>query len=142
MPDRISKDQRSHIMSCIHSKDTRIEILLRRELWRRGYRYRVHYSLPGKPDIVFIRERVAIFCDGCFWHGCPNCFRPPKSNESYWGPKIRKNRERAKKYNEILQSRGWTVLRFWEHEILDDSSSIILKIEKKLGEIGNGKTWK
>jgi len=134
MPDKITEEQRSHIMSRIRSKNTKIEMLIRKELWKRGFRYRLHYPLPGKPDIVFPSRYVAIFCDGCFWHGCPKCFRPPQSNKNYWRPKIANNRKRAKRQTTELEDAGWIVLRFWEHEIIESCEGVVDQIEKKLSE--------
>ncbi len=79
--------------------------------WRRKMR------LPGRPDVVFGRERVAVFLDGCFWHGCPRCYAPPKSNVDYWGPKIAGNIARDKKVTANLRAAGWIVVRVWQHSI-------------------------
>lgn len=90
---------------------------LRRALWARGIRYRLHPKVVGKPDLAFVGRRLAIFVDGCFWHGCPVHGTSPKSNQSYWRPKIARNRERDANVSAALQLQGWTVLRFWEHQI-------------------------
>jgi len=134
MTDKFDKETRSAIMSKIKSKNTSLEINFRKLLWKHGLRgYRVHYNLPGKPDIVFVSKRIAIFLDGDFWHGY-NWKKlgkiPPKQ---YWQKKIQKNIDRDKKYNRILRSDGWTVLRFWEHEIKDDPEKCIKKI-KQIGK--------
>src|SRR5262245_3378486 len=93
MPDLYSAATRSYVMSRIRKHDTKCEILLRRTLWRLGLRgYRAYAALPGRPDIVWSRARVAVFADGCFWHGCPECQIPvPASRREYWGPKLRRN---------------------------------------------------
>jgi DNA mismatch endonuclease (patch repair protein) len=91
-----SKEKRSKIMSAIHSKNTKPELMVRRYLWRMGFRYRLNYNrLPGHPDIVLRKYRTCIFVNGCFWHG-HNCeeFRPPKTNANYWLSKIEKNSKR------------------------------------------------
>jgi DNA mismatch endonuclease, patch repair protein len=121
MVDRISKEQRSKVMSAIHSKDTLPEIILRRALWAKGYRYRLYYSCK-KIDIAFPAKKLAVFVDGCFWHGCPIHSNLPKSNVSYWLPKLHKNKERDLATNQRLKQEGWQVLRFWEHEL--DSKNI------------------
>lgn len=104
-------------MSANRGKNTKPELLLRKALWRKGFRYRIKNRLPGKPDIVFPLEHVAVFVDGCFWHGCPEHFQQPETNAKFWHEKIRKNQARDKKVNVALESEGWKVLRFWEHEV-------------------------
>ncbi|SHO97626.1 DNA mismatch endonuclease vsr [Mycobacteroides abscessus subsp. abscessus] len=101
-------------------RDTRPELALRTLLHARGLRYRVNFRpLSGRrntADVVFTKARVAVFVDGCFWHGCPEHLMAPKSNTNYWGPKIERNRERDAEFSEVLKSAGWTVVRFWEHD--------------------------
>lgn len=117
-------------MKAIRSRDTRIELIVRRLLWSRGIRgYRVHSKLPGKPDITFTRQRVAVFLDGCFWHGCPKCFRLPATNTGYWDDKISRNRERDSAVQRELTLAGWKVLRFWEHEVKDNPARVADAIE-------------
>lgn len=108
-------------MSRIRSKDTKPELAIRRELFRRGVRgWRCHpKGIPGKPDIAFTRWRVAVFVDGCFWHGHPDFFTPGKSG-AYWDAKIARTRERDRFANEALAKAGWRVLRFWDFEVEDD----------------------
>jgi len=119
--DNLSKEHRRKNMQNIRSRDTSIEKLMRSELFKLGYRYRKNYNkLPGKPDIVFIKQKVAIFLDSCFWHMCPYHFIPPKSNKIYWIPKLQRNKIRAKEVNKILKKNGWKVLRIWEHKIKKD----------------------
>jgi len=132
--DLFSKKTRSKIMSKIKSKDTSPEKKLRKALWEKGYRYRIHYKLPGKPDIVFVSKKTAIFVDGCFWHKCPKCYIPPKSNKKYWLPKIEKNVERDKENTKRLQKEGWKVIRIWEHEINKQFEKTLSNIEKILKE--------
>ena len=124
MPDRLTPEQRHKNMVAIKSKDTGIEVMLRKELWRRGLRgYRKNYKkLPGKPDIVFTKQKVAIFCDSEFWHGYDweNRKEWIKTNREYWYPKIERNMQRDREINELLQKSGWVVLRFWGKEIKND----------------------
>ena len=99
---------------------TKPELLIRSELHRLGFRYRadLRIDLPDlrvRPDIVFTRRRIAVFVDGCFWHGCPVDYVAPRSNREYWLPKLDYNRSRDERVNQALESQGWEVLRFWEH---------------------------
>lgn len=107
-------------MSRIRGKNTRPELAIRQALWRRGLRYRLHHKLPGRPDIVFVKPRVAVFVDGCFWHGCPQHGVRPQTNRGFWDNKIRSNRKRDEMAGTQLESEGWVVLRFWEHEVKAD----------------------
>ena len=133
--DRHSKTQRSNNMRAIRSKDTSIELMLRKELWRRGLRYRVNCkNVYGKPDILFVKAKVAIFCDGDFWHGKDyneNTFAN-SDNSEFWNKKIVRNMERDRIVDETLSSQGYIVLRFWESDIVkgidDCCNSIISKI--------------
>ena len=118
MVDRISKEKRSKIMSAIRSKDTKPELTLRKALWSKGLRFRIQYG-NEKIDIAFPSRKLAIFVDGCFWHGCPMHSHIPKSNREYWLPKLRKNKERDKAKGKRLRVDGWKVLRFWEHELIN-----------------------
>ncbi len=107
-------------MSRIRSKDTAPELTVRRLLSGAGHRYRLHRKdLPGKPDIVFVSRRKAIFVHGCFWHQHPRCrlAAKPKSNRGYWGPKLRRNRERDARARRELRGIGWESLVLWECEI-------------------------
>jgi DNA mismatch endonuclease, patch repair protein len=116
-------------MSQIRGKNTEPEVRLRKFLWSHGIRgYRIHYSLLGKPDIVFTKKKIAIFVDGCFWHKCPVCFQEPETHKEFWMKKIGSNVERDLKNTRHLQEEGWTVLRFWEHEIRKTPDEVIEKI--------------
>jgi len=101
-------------------RDTPPEMELRRELHRRGFRYRVDRSIPGvtrgRPDIVFPSERVAVFVDGCFWHSCPEHSTVPRQNRRWWATKLKVNVERDRRHDRELRKAGWMVLRYWEHE--------------------------
>jgi DNA mismatch endonuclease Vsr len=85
-------------------------------------------DVPGKPDFAFHVDRLAVFVDGCFWHGCPKCKRTPSSNTEYWEPKIRRNRVRDVRVGAQLRRKGWRVIRFWEHEVAKSLDRIIGKI--------------
>lgn len=130
--DDLTPEQRRKNMQAIKSRDTTIEIMLRKALWRRGVRYRKNYKkLPGKPDIVITKHKIAIFCDSDYWHGYDweNRNQRIKSNREYWIPKIERNIARDTQVNEMLAMQGWTVLRFWEWQIrknLDDCVETII----------------
>ena len=119
--DRVSRDKRSAIMASIKCKDTAPEMALRRYLHGLGFRYRLHGNLPGKPDLVFRRAGVAVFVNGCFWHG-HGCRRSnqPKTNSDYWVNKIAVNINRDVRSRKLLEKQGWTVFTIWECEIEQD----------------------
>ena len=100
------------------TRDSSPELELRRILHGLGLRYRLHARLlPGTPDIVFPSAMVAVFVDGCFWHGCPKHATQPKGNASFWATKLAANKERDRKVNHALRAKGWKVLRIWEHDL-------------------------
>lgn len=118
--DTHSKQTRSFNMSQIRSKDTKPEMLVRRFLFSKGIRYRIHDKrLPGKPDLVFPKHRKIIFINGCFWHGHANCkyFSIPKTRTEWWLDKITNNRNKDSAYISILEAQGWKVLTIWECEL-------------------------
>jgi DNA mismatch endonuclease (patch repair protein) len=121
-------------MSRIRGRNTRPELALRRALFVAGARgYRVHANLPGRPDVVFTRVRLAVFVDGCFWHGCKKCGIPtPRTNRSYWGPKLERNRARDRRTNRKLRVSGWSVLRFWEHQVAADPEACAARVMRRL----------
>lgn len=119
---------RSQIMAQIRGRDTAPEIRLRKALWASGARYRVHVDLPGHPDIAFPRAKIAIFVDGCFWHSCPLHGKIPRSNASYWHPKLERNRRRDDQVNRALADMGWASIRVWEHEVVDDAEGAAARI--------------
>jgi len=127
-----SQKQRSYNMSRIRGKNTKPELLLRKGLWQSGLRYRIHVKLPGKPDIVFTRQRLVIFVDGCFWHGCPEHSVKPRTNSEFWNTKLSGNIERDKANDKKLTDLGWTVMRFWEHDVKKDIERVIDNIKFKL----------
>ena len=116
MADVLTPEQRRLNMSRIRGRNTKIEVLLRKTLHARGLRYRLHRrDLPGCPDLVFPRRRVAVFIHGCFWHGhgCP-LFKLPETRREFWAGKIARNRERDQNAAAALQASGWRVLVIWE----------------------------
>lgn len=117
MADVMTPEQRSRCMSKIRSAKTKPEMLLRQALWREGLRFRVKSRLPGRPDIIFTRAKLAVFVDGCFWHSCPVHGKAPKSNQSYWDEKLAGNRARDERVTRQIAEMGWYTLRIWEHEI-------------------------
>ena len=116
-------------------KNTKPELLLRSELHKAGLRFRIHYNLIGKPDIVFPYKRLAVFVDGCYWHGCPKCYREPKTNTEYWKNKIARNQQRAKTVRRQLNRNGWRVMRVWEHELKNNLDKVICKIKKRMRDV-------
>lgn len=117
--DNLTPEQRRKNMQHIRSKDTSIEIKLRKALWHEGIRYRKNYkALPGKPDIAITKYRIAIFCDSSFWHGRDfDSKKPVETNHKYWNTKIRSNMERDREVNQSLRLMEWIVLRFWDIDI-------------------------
>ena len=133
MTDVLTPEQRKKNMSAIKGKNTKPEMKIRKMLWAEGVRgYRVHYDLPGKPDIVFPKKKIAIFIDGCYWHKCPECFIVPKTNTEFWMNKINGNVERDQKITKELEDLGWTILRFWEHEVRKDAEKVVNELKKKI----------
>lgn len=125
-----TKEDRSRNMAAIRNKDTDIEVALRKALWNEGLRYRINYKLFGKPDIVFPGKKLVVFCDGCFWHGCPFCGSIPEQNKEFWETKIKKNIGRDALVTEQLQLMGWTVKRYWGCQIKEDLFWVVADILK------------
>ena len=131
--DKHTPEQRRKNMQAVKNKDSQIELLLRKELWARGLRYRKNVNrIYGKPDIVFIGKKVAVFCDSEFWHGYNWEERKKdfKSHQEFWIPKIERNMERDAEVTAKLESEGWTVIRFWGNEIKKNTSQCADIIEK------------
>ncbi|CAN5835878.1 very short patch repair endonuclease [soil metagenome] len=112
-------------MANVRNSGTKPEMRLRRALWAAGLRYRVRSKLPGKPDVIFLSQRLAVFVDGCFWHECLLHATYPKTNEEFWRTKLRSNVDRDRRVDEELSQAGWRVLRFWEHDVKDDLSRVV-----------------
>ena len=128
-------EQRRKNMQAVKNKDSKIEIMLRKELWSRGLRYQKNSSkVYGKPDIVFIGKKVAVFCDSEFWHGYDweNKKNEIKSKREFWIPKIERNMQRDIEVTEKLQSENWIVLRFWGNEIKKDLTECADTIERTI----------
>ena len=128
-----TKEQISYNMQQVKNKDSKIEVLLRKELWSRGLRYRKNVNrIYGKPDIVFIGKKIAVFCDSEFWHGYNWEERKKdfKSHQEFWIPKIERNMERDAEVTAHLESEGWTVIRFWGNEIKKNTAQCADIIEK------------
>lgn len=138
--DNLTAEQRKKNMQHIRSDNTKIEAILRNALWNKGYRYRKNYTeLPGKPDIVLTKYKIAIFCDGEFFHGKDWEVLKPKlekgNNSEYWVKKITRNRERDEEVNKKLLSMGWTVIRFWGNDIKKHTEDCVQVVEETVYEI-------
>jgi DNA mismatch endonuclease (patch repair protein) len=121
--------QRSKIMSKIRGKNSAPELLLRKALWAKDLRFRIHRKdLPGRPDLVIDKYRLVIFVDGDFWHGYQWEIRKPKTNQGFWIPKIERNMQRDREVNERLTLMGYTVMRFWEHELKENLQASVNQI--------------
>lgn len=117
---------RSEQMARIHGRDTSPELLLRSAIWRAGLRYRVHLeTIAGRPDVVFPRDRVAVFVDGCFFHGCPDHYVRPRTGEAFWAAKLAANVARDRRQTLELEAAGWRVCRIWEHEVFTELDSCV-----------------
>lgn len=121
--------QRTYNMSRIRSSNTLTELKFRKFIWQKGLRgYKIKSKITGKPDIYFSKQRLAVFIDGCFWHKCPIDFIRPKSRNDYWDTKINNNIKRDKKIIKKLSSEGIKVIRFWEHEIVNNTKKCYLRL--------------
>lgn len=148
MPDVFTKAKRSEVMSRIRSrgnKDTELRLMaVFRALGITGWRRHLQIKRQGisekekgisvRPDFVFPKRKVAVFVDGCFWHGCPRCYVRPKQNRKFWDAKREGNMARDRKQSRALRSAGWTVLRLWEHELAKKRETrLVAKLQKVLG---------
>ena len=136
MPDWMSKSERSRHMGLVRGRNTRFELeimrLLSAELYPLGYRYRKHYrAAKGTPDIVFVRQRIAVFFDSDFWHG-RNFDRLKSRMNGVWQAKIRRNMERDRQVDRALRREGWSVLRFGEKQIKTSPKSVLRRVHSKL----------
>ena len=138
--DKLTPEQRRKNMQHIRAKDTKIEIILRKALWNKGFRYRKNYKLlPGNPDIALTKYKIAIFCDGEFFHGKDWEVLKPRleigSNSDFWISKISKNREHDDEINKKLLFMGWTVIRFWGNDIKKNTDECIRVIEETIFDV-------
>lgn len=128
---------RSQQMARIKGRNTRPEILLRQALWARGLRYRLHAKTSvGRPDVVFPGRRVAVFIDGCQWHGCPDHYVRPRTRTDYWSQRLRVNVERDRRQTLALEAEGWQVVRCWEHTVRADLDVAAGRVEAAVRERG------
>ena len=131
--DKHTPEQRRKNMQAVRNKDSQIELLLRKELWRRGIHYRKNVNgIYGHPDIAFIGKKIAVFCDSEFWHGFDweNKKNEIKSRKEFWIPKIERNIQRDKEVTQYLKDNGWIVIRFWGKEIKSDPSACADIVER------------
>ena len=136
MADVFSTRKRSKVMSRIRSRGNRDTEVVLAKLFRRQQitGWRRNYKVFGKPDFVFLKLRLAVFVDGCFWHCCPVHGTQPKSNHSFWKKKFANNQARARLVNRTLRSGGWRVLRIWEHELVRKNETRLLRrIQRAIG---------
>jgi DNA mismatch endonuclease (patch repair protein) len=132
--------QRSKTMSKIKGKHSKPELLLRKALWAKNVRFRLHRSdLPGRPDIVIEKFKLAIFVDGDFWHGYDWHRRKPKSNQGFWIPKIERNMQRDQFANKTLTDMSYTVMRFWENEVKSNLTACVNQIMLYIEAVRKGK---
>jgi len=133
MADVFSPSKRSEVMSRIRSTgNMNTEMRLIGIMKRNGIKgWRRHQPLPGSPDFMFRRERVALFVDGCFWHGCPRCYRSPKSHRAFWKQKVCVNRKRDRRVVRELRLLGWRVVRFWECSLCQEAR-VVARIKRIL----------
>lgn len=129
----------SKIMSAIKRKNTKPELMLRKLLTGVGIRgYRLHWKVPGKPDLVFVGKKIAIFVHGCYWHRCPKCNLPiPKSNIDFWANKLNKNVERDTSKKDMLEDLGWNVIIIWECDLKNHQQSVLDHIKQQLMNVDN-----
>lgn len=133
--DTVTKKRRSEIMSRVKSKDSKIEVQFRKELWKAGFRYRKNSNKYfGKPDIVLPKYKAVIFIDSCFWHGCKKHCRIPSTRRQYWVPKIQKNRLRDKEVAKFYKRNGWNIIRIWEHKLQSNNVTLVQLLIKNLGK--------
>ncbi|MEK7089159.1 MAG: very short patch repair endonuclease [Patescibacteria group bacterium] len=127
--DIYSKKKRSQIMSQIKNRDSKVEVLFRKELWKRGLRYRKNSKKYfGKPDIILFKHKTVIFIDSCFWHGCKKHGTLPKTRRYFWKRKLKRNVNRDKEVSKYYKKNRWKIFRIWEHDIKKNSTKTITKI--------------
>jgi len=137
MTDPLSAPERSKLMSRIRGRDTQPERLLRKAVWALGLRYRLQFRIGRiRPDLVFVGTKLAVFVDGCFWHGCPLHATMPKNNRDFWEKKLKRNYERDAENTQKLEAEGWRVLRIWEHEIATSPEDCARRVAAMIGKTG------
>ena len=134
MTDVYTKAKRSEVMSRIRSSGNKDTEQALANLFRQNniMGWRRNQKIYGKPDFVFKKHKLAVFVDGCFWHGCPRCYRPPKTNQKFWRNKIARNRDRDISVNQELRKQGWRIIRIWEHDLASRADKITHKIQSVL----------
>ncbi len=139
MADTLSKVRRSAVMARIRSRGNKTTEIALIKLLRRNHisGWRRNQLIFGKPDFVFTKQRLAVFVDGCFWHGCPKCYRAPKSNRQFWRRKVIRNRQRDLEVSRVLKSSGWKVLRIWQCSLKNEKRVVNLLTVAEL----NAKTY-
>ena len=148
--DPFPPKKRRRVMQAVGRNDTEPEMRLRRALWSASLRYRLRRRIAGtRPDLCFIGAKVAVFVDGCFWHGCPDHYSAPVHNSSFWSEKLRKNQSRDRRDDRRLGVAGWNVLRYWECEVREEATRIVEELNRVVrapalksrrgGEIAPGK---
>ena len=132
----MSREQRSRNMSRIRSKNTRPEIIVRKYLFSRGFRYKINYNITGRPDIVFPKKKLAIFIHGCFWHlhGCKYSTMP-KTNKQFWENKLNRNKSRDKIVESRLSDDGWKIYKVWECELKDNRENCLKRLADYVGAL-------
>ena len=121
-------------MRAVRTQDTPPELELRRALFRLGLRYLVHRRVVGtRPDVVFAGARIAVFVDGCFWHGCPMHYTAPRNNAEFWRTRLEQNRARDQRNDDALRAAGWTVFRFWGCEVAANATLLARRVARELG---------
>lgn len=138
MADRISQAKRSELMARIKGTNTEPERVLSRELDLVGVKHVRHVKrLPGTPDIVVSSKRLAVFVHGCFWHGCPEHYRPPQTRREFWLAKVMRTRRRDETAARALRLAGWKVVTVWEHENLKEAAAGLAKLLRRLPSLGS-----
>jgi DNA mismatch endonuclease (patch repair protein) len=129
MADIWNKQKRSEVMSRIRSQGNKATELRLITIFREAHitGWRRKQLLFGKPDFVFRKQRLVVFVDGCFWHGCQKCYRRPSSNQTFWDEKVKRNRKRDRRVTRELRKAGWQVLRIWEHQLSEKERNRLIK---------------
>jgi DNA mismatch endonuclease (patch repair protein) len=140
MPDIWSKKKRSQVMRMIRKTDSSPELVLRNYLRRASIPFRTYAALPGTPDIVIDRSKLAVFIHGCFWHGCPQHYRLPHSNVKYWSAKLAKNKARDRAIARKIRAMGWHTTVVWECQVRKDPRLVVVRLQKRLGKTSVSKT--